>query len=106
MKIPVLLETRSGVIIRRNMKAVSAQKAASLGMKPITEPQAATSLKGATFVAKTFLGLQAAKIPCVIVSTREGKRLTVYRAGVVSCEQLMQREARTEKRHIVRRVPA
>lgn len=103
MKVSVLLETRSGAIIRRNMKTVTTQRAASIGMKPITEPQLSTSVPGATFVAKTFLGLQAAKIPCVIVSTRDGRRLTVYRAGVVSCEQLMQREARTEKRHIVRR---
>ncbi len=106
MKIPVDLETASGAIIRRTICAISTQRAASLRMKPITEPQLATSVKGATFVTKTFLGLQAAGIPCAIVQTRDGRCLTVYRVGVVSCEQLMQREIRTGRHHIVRRVKA
>ena len=102
MKIPVQLETRSGAIIRRTIRAISTQKAASLRMKPITEPQLSTSVPGATFVAKEFLRLQAAKIPCAIVQTRDGRRLTVYRVGVKTCEQLVQLECRTMKRHTVR----
>lgn len=103
MKIPVQLETRSGAIIRRTIDTISTQKAASLRMKPITLPQLSTSVPGATFVVKEFLRIRAAKIPCAIVQTRDGRCLTVYRVGVQTCEQLMQRECRTIQRNEVRR---
>ncbi len=103
MKIHVNLRTRSEAIIARNITAIDCRTAAAQGLKPITEPQLATSIDGATFIAQTFLGLVKAGIKCAIVHTHNGRHLTVYRAGVVSCEQIMRRESRTLRRHLVRR---
>jgi len=103
MKVKVNIRTISGAIVSRTVTAVTPQKAQSLGLKPITEPQLATSVDGATFIANAFLGMVRSGIKCAIVETKKGTRLTVYRAGVVSCEQIMQREAKTLNRYLVRR---
>jgi len=99
MKIPVQIRTISGAILKRTVTAVTPQKAESLGLKPITEPQRATSIDGATFIANTFLGMVRSGIKCAIVHTNAGQRLTVYRAGVVLCEQLTRRMEKTECHH-------
>ena len=103
MTIHVQLRTRSEAIIARNVTAINCHTAAKRGLKPITEPQLATSIDGATFIANTYLRMFRAGIPCAIVHTYNGKKLTVYRAGVVTCEQLMKREEKTLRRHLVRR---
>ena len=103
MKIHVNLRTRSEAIIGRSVKAIDRRTAAKKGLKPITEPQLAKSIDGATFIANTYLRMVKAGIPCAIVHTHNSKKLTVYRAGVVTCEQIASREARTLRRHLVRR---
>ena len=103
MKIHVQLRTRSEAIIARNITAIDCRTAAAKGLKPITEPQLATSIDGATFIANTYLRMVRCGIQCAIVQTKNGRNLTVYRAGVVTCEQIAQREARTLRRNLVRR---
>lgn len=103
MKIHVQLRTRSEAIIARNFITIDCRTAAAKGLKPITEPQLATSIDGATFIANTYLRMIRCGIPCAIVQTKEGRHLTVYRAGVVTCDQIMKREEKSLRRYLVRR---
>lgn len=100
-RIRVKLLTRSLTTIERTIKAIDCKKATNSGMRPITDPQLATSKFGATFVTNVYLGLIRSGIKCAIVHTKDGRYLSVYREGVLTCEEATKRDQKSLRRHMV-----
>lgn len=100
-RIRVKLLTRSLTTIERTIIAIDCKRARKLGLRPITEQQLATSKCGATFMTNVYLGLVRAGIKCAIVHTKDGRYLTVYREGVLTCEEATKRDQRSLRRHTV-----
>ena len=100
-RIRVKLLTRSLATIERTIKAIDCATATNAGMRPITDPQLATSITGATFVTNVYIGLVRSGIKCAIVHTKEGRYLTVYREGVLTCEEANKRDQRSLRRYTV-----
>ncbi len=100
-RIRVKLLTRSLTTIERTIVAIDCKRATKLGLRPITDPQLATSKCGATFVTNVYLDLIRSGIKCAIVHTNDGRYLSVYREGVITCEETTKRDQRSLRRHTV-----